>query len=319
MQIGPGCYEVCPAREISVNGPLFPWQNEYEVAKQEEVNSPATAQPVRSGPNVGRRLFTMDPMRELSWWEVDIRPKATVVFGNIGPGPVTPVTVDDVASANPILKGWTPVKVKVTYQETSGEVRSFIADVGTGVTISVPPTNKIDVDILVPREDGIQEIIDSGSAPPVQAEILRQLFFATTVSCKATCVTSPGLSRPRLTNLYFLDGSSVAGTAGFQTKLQAYASRVQIYAAPFAGGPALAAGDIIARFLREFVQTTQGVAPIDPLAGLFPFFDIPILTTVPLALSEHMDIPRSLANVVRVRTANAAVRASVLVSQELFL
>ncbi len=313
MQVGPSCYQLAPSRSISVTGPLFPWQNEFQVAMQEQVNSPAISQVVRSGPEVGERLFTMAPLSETSWIELDIRPRGTRFFAADGES-----TVDEIASVDPIRNIWTPVKARATYQALGGEMRQFDFDVGVGVTIQVPPTNKVDVDLLVPKEEGIDELINTGAAPAVQAAALRLLRFATTVSCKATCVQYGNpVARPRYTQLYYLDGSVSAGSTGAQAKLQHDTGAVQILASPFAGGPVLALGDIVARFKLEIVTLPQGTA-IDPFSSLFPFFDIPFVPASTISVSENVPVPRSHSNAVRVRTPIPAVRANVLVVQELF-
>ena len=227
-------------------------------------------------------------------------------------------TVDDIVGVNPFLKAWTPVKVRVTYQTNAGNLNTFDADVGTGVTLQVPPTNKVDVDVLVPLRAGIQELIDNGSAPPLQGAALALLDFATTVICKATCVAYGNpVAKPRYTDLVYIDNQVPAGTNGVALKLQPYASNVQLLATAFAGSGALVIGDIDATLRFEVVKLPQGTA-IDTLSALFPRFNIPFIGSPDV--SEKVDIPRPHANVVRVQSGGLVVpkRANVLVSQELF-
>lgn len=311
MKVGPACYQIAPSRSISVTGPLFPWQNCFQIAKQQQVNAPGIAQVVRSDVETGERLFTMEPLPEVTWMELDIRPAGTVFFDE-----GDEVTVDDIASANPILNFWAPIKVRVSYQALGSEIRHFDCDVGVGSTIPVPPTNRVDVDLLVPCEDGIDEIIASGAAPPVPAAQLRNRRFATTVSCKATVVHSPNpVARPKYTNLYYLDPGQDAGSVGAQAKLQEYTGRVQIIAGrwPPAGLP-LTPGDTEAFYRVEPVELPQGVSPEPPP---LPFGIFPIPFTTNGNLSERADVPRPFANVVRVRTGTRIQNA--IVSQELFI
>lgn len=307
MQMGPACYSVAPARSISASGPVFPWQNEYEVAYQEENNSPGIDQVVKTSALVGERLFTMEPLGNLTWMELDIQPLATILFGGV----TLDVDVDQVAGAIPLLKEWTRAKVRVYYQVTSGQVRTFDADIGTGVVITVPPTNKVEVDLLIPREEGIDEIIATSAAPPVQGAGLRDLKFATTVNCKCTCVSSPSFSPARYTELHYLDNEEESGTDGQLVKLQRYASRVQCLATALTGTPALAVGDVVARYVTALVATGP-----DALGGLFPNFTIPFLTP---NTTEILQIPKPYANAVRVTAPGSAkhVQANVVVSQEL--
>lgn len=309
MQTGPACYQIAPSRSITVTGPLLPWQRRFVVAKEEQVNSPGIAQPVISGQEVGLRLFTMEPLAELTFLELDIQPVGTLLYNAGDPVP----TVDAVQSSPFPLKDWTPIKARATWYLPGGKgTRSFDFDIGNGVVITTPPTNKVDVDILVPSEVGLDLIPIPDNFVPLRDAGTR---FATQVQCKATCVRSPALSRPRFSQLVFLDGATEAGSIGASVRLVPYVSRVRVLAGESPPRDPLVAGDIVAEFSTDVMERPQGT-PLDPISDLFPVFPIDFPTTTPHA-SIDLPVPMPNANVVRVRMVNAARRANVIVVQDI--
>lgn len=307
MQIGPSCYNVAPQRTITVTGPFLPWQRRFVVAKQEQVNSPGIAQLVISGQEVGERLFTMEPLKELTFLELDIKPVGTVLYNAEEPVP----TVNTVQGAPFPLRDWTPVKARATWYLPGGQVtRSFDFDIGNGVVITTPPTNKVDIDILVPSEEGLDLIPIPDDFVPLRTAGTR---FATQVQCKATCVRSPAISRPRFTQLVYLPGDVPAGSVGASVNLMPYASRVRVLAGEIANSSALVIGDIVAEFSVDVVERVQGAA-LNPISALMPVFPIDFQTA---HTSLDLAIPQSEANVVRVRNINPAKRANVIVMQDI--
>jgi hypothetical protein len=220
MQIGPSCYQPAPARSISVSGLWYPYQNDLIVATQQEVYSSGSQpdEPVRSeygDTSTGRRLFTMPPLDASHWMEVDLRPQGTI-FNN--EGQFGPPTAQNVSTG---VK-WTPARARITWTEQGG-VENFVdVDIGAGTNFVVPPTNQVWVDLLVPNPDTLESVPVPPTIPP---EILRNIEYITTVSCKVTCVKSPGANRACLTRLIYLgtdalrlDGNS---SALFPTRNQA--------------------------------------------------------------------------------------------------
>lgn len=307
MQIGPACYNIAPSRAITVTGPFLPWQRRYVVAKEEQVNSPGIAQPVVSGQEIGLRLFTMEPLSELTFLELDIMPIGTILYNASDPVP----TVNAVQSAPFPLRDWTPAKARATWRVPGGDTtRSFDFDIGNGVVITTPPTNKVDVDLLVPSEQGLFDVPIPDGFVPLRDAGTR---FATQVKCKATCVRSPAFSRPRFTQLVYLPGDAVAGSVGASVNLMPYATRVRVLAGEVPPSSALAVGEIVAQFSVDVMERAQGAA-LDPISALMPVFPIDFPTAHE---SLEVQVPQSEANVVRVSLTNPAKRANVVVVQDI--
>ena len=303
MKIGPAGYTVAPARAIAVQGPLFPWQTQYRIAKQEQVDSPWLNQLVRSDMETGWRLFTMEPQQESYWFELDIRPLGTEIFGDsVNPVvdlPTAVPTVDDVAGSRAQLRTWTPAKARVLYPLAGGTMRELRFDINTGVTVAIPPTNKVEVDLLVWADEGIDDI----PSPNGDANAFRGVRFATLVSCKATLVQYANpVAKPRWTQLVYINPAS-ANRGTSQIPLIENAGTVVIDAGAVDPGINLAPGDVRAFMRNEFVVTPPTVLP-DVLSVSSAQFPIDFDTG---HNSKHVPIPGSQANVVRVEALNAGV------------
>lgn len=209
MQIGPACYSIAPASKVSVQGRFQPFQNNLVVARQENNNPPAQFEEVVSNPGTGRRLFTMEPLKEATYMVLDIRPTGTVVYNTANQ---ETVTISDIAGSG---SRWTPAKARITWQEAGGATQTVDVDINSGIFFSVPPTNQVDVDLLVPDEDGLTEALNSGALPapafwiPARNPGVEGLRFGTSVTCKATCVSSPSGKRACITRRVFLNDDSV--------------------------------------------------------------------------------------------------------------
>jgi len=208
MQIGPSCYQPAPGREISVRGLWYPYQNDLIVARQQEVfaGNPEDVVVSEEGSIAsGRRLFTMPPMDSSSWMEIDIRPQGTIFNNEVQFGPAT------VANVSTGVK-WTPARARITWTEQGGAQQSVDVDIGAGTNFVVPPTNQVWVDLLVPNPATLENVVVPSTIPP---DVLARVEYITTVSCKVTCVSSPGGNRACLTRLIYLgpDGLRPSGAA----------------------------------------------------------------------------------------------------------
>ena len=232
MQIGPSCYQPAPARQISVEGLWFPYQNNLLIARQQEVyaGSPEDLVETEYGDTAtGRRLFTMPPMDQSSWIELDIRPVGTI-FNN--PVEWGEPTVPNVSTG---VK-WTPARARITWTEQGGSMQSIDVDIGAGTNFAVPPTNQVWVDLLVPDPDGLEQVI---IPPTIPFENLSQVKYFTTVSCKATCVSSPGANRACLTRLLYLGNDALPfGVRSQVTTVPRGTKSVEVFVGQSgAGGP----------------------------------------------------------------------------------
>lgn len=315
MQIGPGCFTVAPARAIAVTGPAFPWKRDYVTKKQELVNSPGINNPVRSDELVGRRLFTMEPLNSSSWMELDIVPLGTIFYQEGDPVP----TEDDIASAPDVLKRWTPAKARVTYYLAGGAIRQCDFDIGAGVTVAIPPTNKVDIDLLVWSDAGPtpQELIDSFFAPDTAGGLVNTRF-ATKVSAKCTCINyASELPPPKFTQLAYLDSTpGPPSGVGAQIPLQSGASSVQLKVSNLLGVP-LVAGQIRANFRLEDTNVPQNVTPpMSPVNVSWPETPIDLILVESGAFNFDTPVPRSFANVVRVSNdPTISTSANVVIDQ----
>lgn len=299
MQIGPGCFTVAPARAIAVTGPAFPWKRDYVTKKQELVLSPGINNPVRSDQIVGQRLFTMEPLNASSWFQLDIVPLGTIFYQDGDPVP----TEDDIAGAPSVLKRWTPAKVRITYYLAGGAIRQCDIDVGSGVSVAVPPTNKVDVDVLVWSDAGPtpQELVDSFFAPAA-AGALVNTRFATKISCKATCVTyADAVPRIQCSQLVYLDSTPGPPSGiGAQVIIPSAATNVQLKVTNLLG-VAVVPGQIRAVFRTEDTTVPQNVAPpVSPVNVGWPETAIDLILVESGAFSLETPIPGDFANVVRI-------------------
>jgi hypothetical protein len=289
---------------------MFPWQQLYRVAMQEVVNAPWFEQVVQSSPDVGRRLFTMEPIKNSSRFEIDIQPLGTTLYGDNTLIPEDTPTLDTVVSGPRVLKTWTPAKALVTYYLASGQTRSVRFDIGNGVTVGIPPTNKVDVDLLVWDDENIDEI----PAPESSSVLREKVRFATTVSCKATCVPySSSFPKARFTQVVFLPGGSADNAV--QIPLEPQADAVQILASAVVGSASdLVIGDILALYQTNFTDLPQGVAP-DALSAAMPTSVIDFDTA---HVSRRVAVPHSHANVVRLAITDPEKASNVTISQEIY-
>lgn len=196
MQVGPACYAPAPARVVSGQAMWFPLQNDLVVAKQPESYVSQADVPV---PNFdtenGRRLFTMDPIKQATWMVVDVRPVGTLYF-TAGYAP----SVGDVSAG----WKWTPARARIQWIEAGGIMQSVDVDIGAGVSFAVPPTNQVWVDLLVANEN--RESLDRVAIPETGFERAQWegIRYGTSVSCKVTCVASPAITRACLTRFFWL-------------------------------------------------------------------------------------------------------------------
>jgi len=213
MQIGPSCYQPAPGREISVRGLWYPYQNDLIVARQQEVfaGNPDEFVESEDGPtSSGRRLFTMPPLDESSWMEVDIRPQGTIFNNEVEFGPPTSANVSTGVK-------WTPARARITWTEQGGAQQSVDVDIGAGTNFVVPPTNQVWVDLLVPNPDTLENVPVPSTIPP---DVLAMVEYITTVSCKVTCVSSPGGNRACLTRLIYLGQDALRPSGPSPTRAQ---------------------------------------------------------------------------------------------------
>jgi hypothetical protein len=289
---------------------MFPWQTKYRIAKQEVSNAPWINQQVVSDQESGRRLFTMEPIKFAGWFELDIQPQGTTLFGDNPLIPDAVPTLDRVVSGPEVLKNWTPAKARVIYTLASGETRVVRFDIGSGVTVRLPPTNHVEVDLLVWSEEDLDEVI----APPTAAVLRGQVNFGTTVSCKATVVPfGSEIPKPRWVQVYYIPGNDVTNRQ-VQVPLENQVDAVQMYAAAIPPSAAdLVIGDIAAGFRTEVTDQPRGLP--DALSSAFPLAPIDFDTP---HMSRRAEVPHSNANVVRVVMADPAKFANVFVMQEIF-
>lgn len=275
---------------------------------QELDNAPWLSQLVVSNERMGVRLFTMEPLSSgATWMELDIQPAGTLLFGD-NPLVLDEVpNIDQVVSTTPVLKGWTPAKAQVTYALAGGDARTVRFDIGNGVTVRIPPTNRVEADLLVWSDEDLDEVV----APP-NVGTLRGIDFATTVSCKATAVPS-GSERPlpRFTQCVYLPGADVTNRNA-QVKLENQVDAVQIYASAV-GALDLVIGDITAAYRTEITDVPVGLP--DGLSGMFPLSIIDFDTA---HVSRLVPVPHSHANVVRLANTAGNKNANVIVVQEIY-
>lgn len=191
MQIGPACYTVAPAQTISVDGRFFPYANNWILAQQQNANPPAFAETIITELQ-GKPMFRMEPLSSASFMIVDIRPWATQWTGSTG----AIITVDDVAGQS---VRWTPAKARVTWYEAGGVVQTVDVDINAGISFTVPPTNRVDVDLLRP------DVRDLASIPVPAFWKEFEARFATTVRCKVTCTSSPTINEACITRRVFVN------------------------------------------------------------------------------------------------------------------
>ncbi len=299
MQIGPGCFTVAPARAIAVTGPAFPWKREYVTKKQELDVSPSIVSTARSDEFVGRRLFTMEPINSSSWFQLDIVPLGTIFFEDGDPIP----TEDQIASAASVLKNWTPAKARITYYLAGGSIRQCDVDIGAGVSVAVPPTNKVDVDILVWSDAGPTpaEMVAADFAPDTAAALVNTRF-ATKVSCKATCVQyADAIPRIKCSQLVYLDSTpGVASGVGAQINIPPAATSVQLHVSNLLGVP-IVPDQVRAQFRAEDATVPQNILPpMTPVLVGWPAEDIEIVPNTVGGESANVPIPGAFYNVVRV-------------------
>ena len=96
--IAPSCYDPAPARQIIIEGRFNPWQNDGVVVAQRFENTPAIIELPTSVPGQfsGRRLYSMDPLAQATWMQVDVRAIATRLYRSSDPMP----TVDQINGSN---------------------------------------------------------------------------------------------------------------------------------------------------------------------------------------------------------------------------
>ena len=320
MQIGPGCFTVAPARAIAVTGPAFPWKRQYVTKKQELDLSPGIVSSSRSDEFVGRRLFTMEPINQSSWFQLDIAPLGTIFFQDGDPIP----TEDEIASAPSVLKNWTPVKARITYYLAGGTVRQCDIDIGSGVSVAVPPTTKVDIDLLVWSDQGpTPEELVADSFAPGTASALVNTRFATKVSAKATCVTyADGIPKLQCSQLVYLDSDNLAASGiGAQVPIPPGATSVQLHVSNLAGiAVPIVPGQIRAQFRTEDTTVPQNsLPPASPTNAGWPAENIDIVPTVSGdAESAEVPIPGSFANVIRLSNDPViTTKANVVVAFEI--
>lgn len=292
MLVGPACYSPAPARQISVNGILNPFQNRKIIARQAKRNTPQSSATIFDpDDSTGDRLYTMDPLTDQTYLVLDIRPVGTVLFSDGEPIPPT----------NTVNGGfrYTFATARVTWIEAGGAVQCVDVDIGAGTVFTVPPTNIVDVDLLIPDPQGIDQI-------PVPEGFDRDQRFATTVSCKATCVRSPTPTQPTTQSCVYVQGDEDFGAVGQQIPIPRGADSVQIFSAPAVGHglPVDEPENTIASFGVEPVPLAPGAA-IPPPFDTWPTQQVGFSEDAQTRQTQRVQIPHDF-NVLRIRTGVAA-------------
>lgn len=287
MQLGPACYSVGGSRSLSVSGRFNPWQNNLVMARQQAVLDAQPDRRVQTDMEGGRRLFTMEPLAQTYWMNVDVFPEGSLLF----------LAGDPVPTESQIAGGvkYTVAQLRVTWTEAPSRQRTLDVDIGAGVSLTFPPTNQLSMDLLVPNPEFQQTRPDQDNKTSVRPPFDSTAFnFASTITAKATCVYSPGVTRARLTRRIYLDGITGGTRDAREIELPRGARTVLIEGAPGVASAPLVPGDIVAWMTTAFVPP---VGPPVPAPG-FPQTDIEFagLTT---AISQvpnnanilHLEIP----------------------------
>lgn len=321
--IRPPCYSVDGARTITVFGLNWPWMPKegYDVTNQHAIDRNADLPVENARPLVGPRLFSggeslfeMEPLQDVRWMEVDLRPVGSI-----------PATVEQYENGE-IKTGdvsagiqWTPFKARITWQEESGCEISEVVDIGQGRVFSVPPTNKVSVHILTPRlvrEDdgsiGAATILNAAAPPGIVA---RSTFVASQIHCKVTCVQDPSGLHAKFSQAFYLCRATDFDTAQFV--IPRGTQRMQLrYSNGITGGP-IPADAFTADLAPEFERFPQGTRP-GPLPLPIPRIPVPAGGVSP---DEMFLYPPSMASAVRlfIPGGSAVECVNVIVTAELDL
>jgi len=266
VQVYPACYSVQGARTIEVFGAYFPWapwDEGYEVTNRAGITSGQKF--IRNARelvgdrlnNSGECLFDMEPMSDVNWMEVDLRPVGSI-----------PATVEEYERGiltSDVSAGlaWCPFKARVSWQEESGCIKHAIVDIGTGRLFSVPPTNKVSVELLTPKlaRDADGNVVPAITRNARGNPAARNQFIASQVTCKVTCVPAPSDLRAEVSQAFHLcQQGEIPQSAQFVLPEGIQAARVR-YSDPATNRP-LTPDQLTASIAPEFERMDAGGRPL---------------------------------------------------------
>lgn len=145
-------------------------------------------------PNYRGNNFAYDPSNtyERSWWSFTVEVFGEAYFPTIAP----PVDLLQAAldSDNPRSM----LKLRLRWPQGNSRVRTVRMDISTGLTVYIPPTTKVQAQVLIPDPASIPAELPASFNPDVS--------LSTFVVCTAQCVAAPvGRATATDTQCYFVN------------------------------------------------------------------------------------------------------------------